>query len=130
MDKAAPTEQILGAQYRELVEQVPAITYMAERGREGRWYYVSPQISQILGFTPADWMADPQHWRRQIHPEDLERVLAEEAQSLSKEGDQYRVEYRLRKRDGNYVWVRDEATYVRQPETGQFFMRGLLLDIT
>ena len=119
----------LEIQYRQLVEQVPAITYIAERGIDGRWQYVSPQINQILGFTPEDWMSEPKSWRRQVHPDDLKRVLTEE-QALCKDGEHYRTEYRLRTRAGNYLWVRDEATYVRHPATGEFFMRGLLLDIT
>ncbi len=123
------TDQALAAQYRQLVEQVPAITYMAERGSQGRWFYVSPQIQHILGFTPEEWMSDTQRWRKQVHPDDLPRVLAEE-ETLSREGDRYRIEYRLRTRDGKDVWVRDEATYVRHLEAGNLVMRGLLLDIT
>jgi len=129
MANKAQSALTLEAQYRQLIEQVPAITYMAERGAEGRWYYVSPQITRILGFTPAEWMSDSQRWRKQVHPDDLERVLAEE-QTLFREGDAYRIEYRLRSRDGKDVWVRDEATYVRESESGELVMRGLLLDIT
>ena len=125
----AQTKEALEAQYRQLVEQMPAITYVAERGAQGRWYYVSPQIKHILGFTPAEWMADVELWRKQVHPDDLERVLAEE-QALSQEGDRHRVEYRLRSHDGKDVWVRDEATYVRLADAGQLVMRGLLLDIS
>ena len=115
--------------YRLLIEQVPAITYMAERGADGRWYYVSPQIEPILGFTPVEWMSDRRRWRKQLHPEDREMVLSQE-QNLLSEGDRYRVEYRLLARDGHEVWVRDEATYVREQKTGKLVMRGLLLDIT
>ena len=124
---AAPVP--ISSQYRQLIEQIPAITYMAERGLDGRWFYVSPQITQILGFTPEEWLGNPQNWRKQVHPEDLERVLAEEDRSLRNEGDLYRTEYRLRTRENKYVWVRDEATYVRE-NGSQLFMRGLLLDIT
>jgi len=123
----AQTDQVPEVQYRRLVEQVPAITYMAERGAEGRWYYVSPQIKHILGFTPEEWMSDPQRWRQQVHPDDLGKVLAQE-QNLSREGDRYRTEYRLRTREGKDVWVRDEATYVRHLD--KLVMRGLFLDIT
>jgi two-component system cell cycle sensor histidine kinase/response regulator CckA len=129
MANAAPISQPFEALYRQLVEQVPAITYMAERGAEGRWYYVSPQITPILGFTPEEWMSEPRRWRNQVHPDDLERVLAEE-ETLTKEGDHYRIEYRLRNRAGKDVWIRDEATFVRESETGKLVMRGLFLDIT
>ena len=125
----ARSEQDLEVQYRQLVEQVPAITYVAERGAQGRWYYVSPQITPTLGFTPEEWVSDVQLWRRQVHPDDLERVLAEE-RTLSEEGDRYRIEYRLRTRDGKDVWVRDEATLVRHLESGNLVLRGLLLDVT
>jgi two-component system, cell cycle sensor histidine kinase and response regulator CckA len=117
------------SEYRLLIEQVPAITYMAERGEDGRWYYVSPQIESILGFTPVEWMSDRRRWRKQLHPEDREMVLSQE-QNLIGEGDRYRVEYRLLARDGHEVWVRDEATYVCEGKTGKLVMRGLLLDIT
>ena len=40
------------AKYRTLVEQVNAITYIAEIGIDGQWHYVSPQIESILGYKP------------------------------------------------------------------------------
>src|SRR5689334_583986 len=91
MASKARTEQSLEAQYRQLIEQVPAITYVAERGAQGRWHYVSPQIKAILGFAPEEWMSHANLWRKQVHPDDLARVLAEE-QTLSSEGDRFRVE--------------------------------------
>src|SRR5581483_5264545 len=124
-----PAQSDLEAEYRLLVEQVPAITYMAEPGAHGQWFYVSPQISQILGFSPQEWMADPEYWRKQIHPDDLARALKGE-ETLRGEGDRYSIEYRLRARDGKYVWVRDEARFVREARTGRLVMRGLLLDLT
>ncbi len=129
MDNEPQTEQLGEALFRQLVEQVPAITYVAERGLAGRWYYVSPQIEPIFGFTPTEWISDPQLWRKQVHPDDLPRALERE-RSLETEGDRYRVEYRMRTREGKELWVRDEATYVREAENGKLVMRGLFLDIT
>jgi len=129
MEKKSQAQPAVAAQYRQLIEQLPAITYMARCGIDGPWHFVSPQIKQILGFSPADWMSDPRAWRRQVHPDDLDRVLAEE-QKLTREGDHFRTEYRLRAHNGNWIWVRDDAVYVRSEETGELFMRGLILDIT
>src|SRR3974390_3114656 len=44
------------AKYRTLVEQVNAITYIAEIGIDGQRYYVSPQIERIIGSTPDEWL--------------------------------------------------------------------------
>ena len=54
------------------------IIYISELGPEGRWTYISPQIEEILGYRASEWISDPGLWARRLHPEDRERVLAEE----------------------------------------------------
>jgi len=60
-DKVQAVEQLREAEakYRTLVEQIPAITYIASLESPGKLLYLSPQIQQ-LGFPPEDWLADPQ----------------------------------------------------------------------
>ena len=113
--------------YRQLVEQVPAISYIAEPGEAGRFHYISPQVEHILGFTQQEWMADDHTWFNVLHPDDREKTIAAEHR---REGELYRVEYRTRARDGREVWLRDDAVFVRDVETGQLLMRGLLVDVT
>ena len=48
--------------FRSLVERIPAVSYIAECGIEGRWHYVSPQIEALLGYTPQEWTADNRLW--------------------------------------------------------------------
>ena len=52
--------------YRLLVERVPAVVYVMEASPEPKALYVSPQIERMLGFSPQDWMADPEMWMRQL----------------------------------------------------------------
>jgi len=42
-----------------LVEQVNAITYIAEVGIDGQWFLRQPQVEAILGYTPEEWLASP-----------------------------------------------------------------------
>lgn len=101
------------ADHAGLLAQVPAILYIADTGADGRWHYVSPQIEAILGFTPAEWCAQPRRWAEQLHPDDVERVIAEEVEAS---GDTHEensaAEYRLCHRDGRVVWIRDDAQLV------------------
>jgi PAS domain S-box-containing protein len=114
--------------YRTLVERIPAITYTAEFGETAAWLYVSPQIEAILGFTPQEWMVRPNLWSRRLHPEDRDRVLADE--ELSQEsGRPMLCEYRLLTKQGRVVWVRDESVVVRNTD-GQPLLQGVMLDIT
>ena len=117
------------AKYRTLVEQIPAITYTISLAAGIDFLYVSPQIETFLGFSPEAWRADAENWKRQIHPEDRERLLAEITLSLES-GEPFATEYRLLAKSGRVVWFRDEARVVYDPE-GQFlFLQGLALDIT
>lgn len=113
--------------YRQLVEQVPAISYVAEAGAQGRFLYVSPQVSTILGYRPEDCMVDPWFWWNHLNPEDHATALLEDSWE---EGHPFRVEYRMRTQDGREVWLRDEAVIVRDPQSGKRLTRGLLIEIT
>lgn len=116
------------AKYRTLVERIPAITYTAEFGETAPWLYVSPQIEAILGFTPEEWMVRPNLWSKQVHPQDRDRILAQEVASRET-GHPMISEYRLVAKDGQIVWVRDECVVVAGP-AGEPLLQGVMLDIT
>jgi PAS domain S-box-containing protein len=97
------------SRYRALVERIPLVTYTAAPDEISSTLYVSPQIEQLLGFSPEDFLADPELFAMQIHPEDRERVL-EEIQRSHASGQPFRSEYRMLRRDGRVVWVHDEAS--------------------
>jgi PAS domain S-box-containing protein len=116
------------AQLRALVEQVPAIVYTAGLGENAPWDYVSPQIETLLGYTAEEWGARRELWWEALHPDDRGPALEDEELS-ARPGGQLRSEYRLRRRDGGWVWVRDEATVIEN-EHGELRFQGVLLDIT
>ena len=69
--------------YRSLVEQLSAVTYIAELGLESEWRFVSPQIEKLLGYSPSEWLEDSTNWIRHVHPEDIEIVKTAEEATLS-----------------------------------------------
>jgi diguanylate cyclase (GGDEF)-like protein/PAS domain S-box-containing protein len=123
----SPESGVLG--YPELLERVPAIVYVADPGETGRWYYTSPQIEQILGYTPAAWCADPDLWAKRLHPDDREWVLAREAGLVSARADGAALEYRMIHREGRVVWIRDDSVIVIGAD-GEPRWHGVLSDIT
>jgi PAS domain S-box-containing protein len=115
--------------YRTLVEQIPAITYMAALDDEGRLQYVSPQAEHILGYTPADYAADGRLWLRQLHPDDAEQVVAG-LRRCRETGEPLRLEYRVLHRDGRVLWVRNDAVVVCGPNQQPLCLQGVLVDLT
>jgi PAS domain S-box-containing protein len=114
---------------RTLVEHVPAITYTGEIGGDHALDYVSPQIEEVLGYSPGEVMADPDHWTKMLHPHDRRWVLAEDRRT-GETGDPFALEYRMFARNGRVVWLRDEATLVRDEEGNPVHWQGFMLDIT
>ena len=56
--------------YRVLVEQIPALVFIAYLDRRISEAYVSPQIESALGFSQEEWLEDPIRWYAHIHPDD------------------------------------------------------------
>ena len=113
--------------YRMLVEHVNAITYIAEIGINGKWYYISPQVENILGYTPEEWLALAPNWDQHIHPDDLPVVLGAEEQSQN--GFPFQAEFRVRRKDGREVWLSDTAVIVQGSDSHPV-MEGIMVDIT
>ena len=115
--------------YRSLVERIPGIVYISEFGPTAQWHYVSPQVKELLGFTPREWLADSTLWLRHVHPEDRDLVLAEE-QRLRETGNSFFAEYRMLARDGRVLWFRDESMILRGADSRPTLLYGILYDIT
>ena len=115
--------------YRTLVEGIPAIVYIDKPDQYSTSFYISPQTADILGYPPEEWIDNPDLWLQKLHPDDLERVSAENDASNAS-GDPFFSEYRLIARDGRVVWFRDQAVPVRADDGTPLYWRGVMLDIT
>jgi diguanylate cyclase (GGDEF)-like protein/PAS domain S-box-containing protein len=124
-----PDESLaLARSHPELLERIPAIVYVADMGASARWYYVSPQIEQVLGYTPEEWCADPGLWAARVHPEDRDLVLANEEACRDAPTDSAAAEYRMLHRTGRVVWIRDDARLLTADGTLRW--HGVLSDVS
>ena len=115
--------------YRVLVEQVPAVVFIAYLERGISEVYVSPQIESALGFSQAEWLEDPIRWYGQIHPEDKQR-WSSDAAAMCLTGSPLKSAYRVMARDGRVVWFQCEVKMVRRPDGRPWFLHGIGFDIS
>lgn len=117
------------AKYRTLVEQLPSITYISTASEDNATLYISPQVHDLLGYAPADWIKTRGIWEKSIHPDDQERVIAaSEASGVS--GEPFNEIYRIRSRYGRELWVHDQAVLVRGANSEPLYWQGVILDVT
>ena len=117
------------ARYRTLVEQIPAVVFMAFLDKGIGEAYVSPQIEEILGFTQEEWLNDPVRWYQQIHPDDKDRWSVEAAE-LFLTGQPLKSLYRVIARDERVIWFHCEAKMVRDQVGQPWFIHGVAFDIS
>jgi PAS domain S-box-containing protein len=119
----------LEAKYRALLEQIPAVVFMAYLDRGVSEAYVSPQIEAALGYSREEWLEDPVRWYQRIHPDDKERWSIEAA-GMFLSGKPLRSSYRVIARDGRVIWFHCDAKMMRHPNGEPWFIHGVAFDIS
>ena len=113
--------------YRRILSSVADVAWTSDR--EGRTIYVSPKVEGLLGYTKGELCSAGSALRMGlIHPADFGRV-SEAYRALFEKDAPFDQEYRLRRKDGGWVWIHDRATGIREENT-IFYADGAFSDIT
>jgi PAS domain S-box-containing protein len=115
--------------YRTLVDQLPAVVFMASLDKGIGNAYVSPQIEAVLGFSQSEWIQDPIRWYQRIHPDDKARWSTEAAEMFLS-GTTLKSAYRVIARDGRVVWFQCEAKMIRREDGRPSAIHGVGFDVT
>ena len=90
--------------------------------------FVSDNIKRVLGYEPLDYLENPNFWRERIHPDDVARVETEISRTF--ESGVNALEYRFRRNDGTYCWLKDEQRLTRNAATESLEVMGSWSDIS
>jgi two-component system, cell cycle sensor histidine kinase and response regulator CckA len=121
-----PTDDAL--EYRKLLEELPFITYIDLPDEDILTGYLSPQIEEILGYTPEALSGPGNSFFDIVRPEDRERMITHARSALK--GHAGELEYRVRAADGRTVWLKDRAVPQLDADGAVTSVRGFMLDIT
>jgi PAS domain S-box-containing protein len=90
--------------------------------------YLSENVADILGHEAWEFVGHPKFWARIVHPKDRPSVLAEIPRLWEK--GRNTIEYRMRHKNGDYRWIREEANVVRDASGKPIEVNGYWIDIT
>jgi len=113
--------------YRRILSCVPDVAWTSDR--DGHTIYISPKIESVLGYTSQEvYAGGTKLWLSQIHAGDYGRVH-QAYRNLFEQRSVFDEEYRMRRKDGAWVWVHDRSSGTHE-EDGVLYADGFLCDIT
>ena len=112
--------------YHLLVENTPNVLW--KTNEKGIIVFISSNIKEVFGFTPEDIYTDSDKWFGRIHHDDLHKVETA-FQELFSKNKKFNVEYRIKRKDGKWIWLNDISSVVHE-EKGERYAYGVFTDIT
>jgi PAS domain S-box-containing protein len=114
-------------QYRLLITNIPDVVWLSDF--EGKPVFISPVVEEVYGYSPDEVLEGGRKlWYGSIHPDDLEQVQTAHA-ALAEDEAQFDIEYRVRRKDGKWIWIHDRAIRSYKEE-GTGYAYGMFSDIT
>jgi PAS domain S-box-containing protein len=116
---------------RQLVDGMPAIPWSHIVDPDSGWtryLFMGKQCFELTGYTAEELIAEPNHFSRMVHPDDIERVSL-----MNDEADRTGVwddEYRLIHRDGSVRWIHGVGRRVTPLGVDPVTWHGVTIDVT
>lgn len=113
--------------------------FLAVRGsQDGIWdwdlengeLYLSPHWKEMLGYEDDELENEYKTFEELLHPEDKDFVLNEYNEYLQKKSENYSAEFRMRHKDGHYIWILARGKALFDSEGKAYRMAGSHTDIT
>ena len=92
-------------------------------------HYVNERIEELLGHSREDWLADPDLWRRSLHPDDHDRVLQAVTDAVEARAD-FALTYRIRSAAGRWLWVHHLGHVAGGGTAEPLALHAVLIDVT
>ncbi|MBP7967336.1 PAS domain S-box protein [Candidatus Woesebacteria bacterium] len=115
-----------------LIANVPGVvweSYGEPDATKQRVNYVSDYIETMMGYSKSEWLQMPQFWMEIAHPEDTAKVR-KEAEKFFNSGKGGTMRFRIRKKNGQYIWVEVQTTIIKDTNGLPVGMRGVTMDIS
>lgn len=116
------------------------LDFIINGSRLGTWVWnvktnetvFNEQWASMIGYRLEELMPyDYATWERLVHPDDLEAAVQKLSRCVSGELPDYESEFRMRHKDGRWVWVLDQGRVMRHDASGgPLWMFGTHMDIT
>jgi PAS domain S-box-containing protein len=92
--------------FRQMAETITSVFWISSADMRSV-LYVSPAFESIWGRPCEDLYNDASIWHEAVHADDLD--IARDASSRAERGEEFDVEYRITRADGEVLWLRNRG---------------------
>ncbi len=117
------------ARLQYLLNNTPAVIFSCKPQGDYAATYISPNIRNLLGYEPEEFLNNSDFWVTHLHPDDRARILTGLPKGLNEDGF-YTHEYRLRTTENTYRWVSATLQMIKDQQNTPLECVGCLMDIT
>ena len=114
-------------EFRNLMLTIPECVYSALP--DGEILYMAPSVTAIFGYSAEDFKKGKDLWIRLIHKDDKKGLLVK-LEKLLKNGVPYIHEFRMKRKDGKVIWIRDHANAILAEKGKPVKITGIIYDIS
>ncbi|MBS3778050.1 MAG: PAS domain-containing protein, partial [Candidatus Thermoplasmatota archaeon] len=112
--------------YQQLLQHIPDVIWTTDQN--GKTFFITENIKDIFGYTCDEIYQNNSLWFNHIHPDDLNTVK-KAFEQLFTSNTSFDVEYRLKTKNGEWIWVNDRSTSV-YTHNGTLVADKVLSDVT
>ena len=131
-------ENIVKLRTKELKEQKDRYQFAIDGSNDGIWdwhidtneVYFSPKWKEIIGYKDDEFPNKYEEWEKRVHPDDLQKVMKQIELNFNGHKNTYIIEYRLKHKDGHWVWILDRAKTMYDKNSKAVRMSGFHTDLT
>lgn len=116
-------------QYSSLIKNIPGASFRCLMDEHWTTLFVSDAIHEVSGWETTDFYNKTISFARLVHPEDIDACTLAINLAAS-ERRTYKIEYRLRHKEGHYVWVLENGSVIHAEDGTPEWIDGVILDIS
>ncbi len=113
--------------YKTLRESEQRWSFALEGAGDGVWdwkvgsdeAFLSKRWKAMLGYSEQEFPNSYKAWREIVHPEDIDKTMTRLQAHLEGKSESFRIEYRVRRKDGEWLWVLTRGLVVERDKAGK-----------
>jgi methyl-accepting chemotaxis protein len=112
-----------------LIDNLPVTTFRVANDSSFSMVYVSNNVEELTGYSKDNFLSQKVSWADIIYSEDAPKV-DKAIQKATKSKIPYQIEYRIKRADGNFIVIQEQAHAVKDDKGNVAYFDGVFLDLT